>query len=148
MINNIPHKDIKRVNRALDDFFESSINKFLPVEQKLMPSQIGMHEIIQSLFESAFFSDIAKQIFYQAVPQTQAISSPEAILGIIVGLSLMNSNLVRTNLLHLLGESQNRIISGLYGILAKDPNLEKDIRAISKLLKIKPDLTLSLVDVM
>ena len=148
MLLQVPQKDVKRVNRALDDFFESSINRFLPVEQKLMPSQIGMKEITQSLFESSFFSDIAKQIFYQIVPQTQAIWSPETILGVIVGLSLNNSNLVRTNLLHLLGESQNRIVSGLYGILAKDPNLEKDIRSISKLLKIKPDLSLSLIDIM
>lgn len=125
MLLQVPKKDIKRINRVLDDFFESCVNKFLPVEQKLMPSQIGMHDIIQSLFESSFFSDIAKQILYQAVPQTQAISSPETIFGVIIGLSLMNSNLIRTNLLQLLRESQNRTVSGLYGILAKDPNLEK-----------------------
>ena len=157
MLLQVPSTDKKRINRALDDFFEACINKFLPVEQKLMPSQIGMKEIIISMFESSFFTDIAKQIFYEAVPQTQAISSPETILGIIVGLSLVNSNLglslvnsnlVRTSLLHLLGETQNRVVSGLFGILAKDPNLEKDIKAISKSLKIKADLALNLVDLM
>lgn len=130
MLLHIPQTETKKVTRALDDFFEACINKYLPIEQKLMPSQIGAQEIIISMFESSFFTDIAKQIFYEAVPQSQAISSPETILGIIVGLSLLNSNLVRTSLLSLLGETQNRVISGLFGVLAKDPNLEKDIKAI------------------
>ena len=147
MMLQISPTDTKKIYRVLDDFYES-VNKFIPNNQKLIPSQIGINEIFMSTFESSFFTDIAKQIFYQAIPQTQVISCPETILGIIVGLSLVNTNLVRTSLLNLLGETQNRVISGLFGILAKDPNLEKDIKAISKSLKIKADLALNLVDLM
>ena len=137
----------RRINRALDDFF-IPINRFTPDEENLIPSQIGLKEVILSLFESSFFNDIAKRIFYQTIPETQAISIPESIIGIIVGLSLKNLNLVRTSLLNLLGETQNKIMSGLYAILVKDPNQEKDIRALSKAIKLKGDLVLNLVDIM
>ena len=137
----------KKVKRILNDFFVN-INKYIPDEQKLIPSQVGINDIMMSLLESSFFNDIAKRIFYNAVPETQVISKPEAIIGIIVGLSLMNTNLVRTSLLKLLGQTKSKDISGLFAILSKDPNLEKDIKAICKTLKVKPDLVLNLVDVL
>ena len=137
----------KKMCKAIDDFF-ININKFIPEEQKLLPSQIGLNDVIISIFETSFFSDIAKRLFYQTIPETQAISWPEVILGMIVGLSLMNTNLVRTSFLKLLGQTKSKNISGLFAILSKDPNLEKDIRAIWKSLKIKPDLTLNLIDLL
>ena len=137
----------KSINRALDDFFVT-VNRFIPDEEAMIPSQIGLHDIILSMFESSFFNDIAKRIFYRAIPETQAISWPESILGIIVGLSLMNMNLVRTSILNLLGETKNRIMSGLFAILSNDPHQEKDIKAICKTLNIKAELTLNLVDLM
>lgn len=137
----------KKIKRVMDDFF-FYVNKYVPDQQKLIPSQVGLGDVMMSLFESSFFSDIAKRIFYNAVPETQVISRPEAILGIIVGLSLNNTNLVRTSLLKLLGQTKSKNISGLIAILSKDPNLEKDIRTISKSLKVRPDLALSLVDIL
>ena len=89
---------------------------------------------------------LQKRIFYNIIPETQAILFPESILGITVGLSLKNMNLVRTSLLTLLGQTKNRVISGLFAILANDPNQEKDIKAISKSLSIKGDLVFNLID--
>ena len=139
--------DLKSINRTLDDFFVT-INYFIPDEEAMIPSQIGLHDIILSMFESSFFNDIAKRIFYRNIPETQAISWPESILGMIVGLSLKNMNLVRTSLLNLLGETKNKILSGLFAILSNDPQQEKDIKAICKTLKIKSELALNLVDVL
>ena len=138
-------KNTKNINRVLDDFF-IIVNKYTPDEENLIPSQIGLNEVILSLFDSSFFNDLAKRIFYQAIPKTQAISSPESIIGMIVGLTLKNLNLVRVNLLSLIGETKNRVMSGLFAILANDPNQEKALKAISKALKIKSDLVLNLVD--
>ena len=137
----------KKVKRIMNDFFVN-VNKYIPDEQKLIPSQVGVNDIMMSLLESSFFNDIAKRIFYNAVPETQVISKPEAILGIIVGLSLMNTNLVRTSLLKLLGQTKSKDISGLFAILSKDPNLEKDIKVICKTLKVMPQLVISLIDVL
>ena len=131
MIRKEAEENSKSINRALDDFFVI-INKFIPSRETLIPSQIGLNEIIFSLFETSFFNDIAKRIFYNIIPDAQAIQFPESILGITVGLSLKNMNLVRTNLLSLLGRTKNRVASGLFAILANDPNQEKDIKAISK----------------
>ena len=139
--------NLKSVNRALDDFFVT-VNHFIPDEEVIIPSQIGLHNIIQSMFESSFFNDIAKRIFYRAIPETQAISWPESILGMIVGLALKNMNLVRTSLLNLLGKTKNRIMSGLFAILSNDPHQEKDIKTIWKTLKIKAELALNLVELM
>ena len=145
MIVKEANENSKSINRTLDDFFVT-INKFIPRHETLIPSQIGLNEIILSMFESSFFNDIAKRIFYNIIPETQAILFPESILGITVGLSLKNMNLVRTSLLTLLGQTKNRVISGLFAILANDPNQEKDIKAISKSLSIKGDLVFNLID--
>ena len=147
MIVKEANENSKSINRTLDDFFVT-INKFIPSHETLIPSQIGLNEIILSMFESSFFNDIAKRIFCNIIPELQAIPFPESILGIIVGLSLKNMNLVRTSLLTLLGQTKNRVISGLFAILANDPNQEKDIKAISKKLSIKGDLVFNLIDVL
>ena len=147
MIVKEANENSKSINRTLDDFFVT-INKFIPSHETLIPSQIGLNEIILSMFESSFFNDIAKRIFYNIIPELQAIPFPESILGITVGLSVKNMNLVRTSLLNLLGQTKNRVISGLFAILANDPNQEKDIKAISKNLSIKGDLVFNLIDVL
>ena len=147
MIITEAEENSKSINHVLDDFF-IIINKFIPNDEVLIPSQIGLNEIILSMFESSFFNDIAKRIFYNNIPETQVIQFPESILGMIVGLSLKNMNLVRISLLNLLGETKNRVLSGLFSILANDPNQEKDIKAISKNLNIKGDLVYNLIDVL
>ena len=60
MIVKEANENSKSINRTLDDFFVT-INKFIPRHETLIPSQIGLNEIILSMFESSFFNDIAKK---------------------------------------------------------------------------------------
>ena len=134
----------KTLNRAMDDIF-TKVNKFTPKEEAMIPSQVGLDEILIFMFESSF-NDVAKRIFYNTVPETRAIPRPEAILGVIAGISLENTNLVRTSLLKLLGQTKTKEIAGLFAMLTNDPNLEKEVKSTWKILKAKSDLVLSLVE--
>ena len=133
-------------NKDLSKFF-ANLNKYIPKSQKLNLSDIGLNNILCELFCTDFFRDVSKVLLYNAFPQTRVISNPESIIGIIVGLSLSNEKLVRFNLNKLLGRASSKLLNGIFWFIMNDSSLEKDIKTVWKKLKIRSDLTISLLNI-
>lgn len=136
-----------KMQKKLNNLF-NTINTFLPESQKLVMSAIQFDEVFPSLFQSGFFKKIAKYFFHKVKPFTKAIAKPEAILGVIVGLSLQNKNLIRTSLVSLIGkEIKEKYINGVYGFIVNDPTQEKDMRSVIKKINLNSQLALNIVEI-
>lgn len=135
-----------KLQKKLNNLFYN-INKFLPESQKLLVNDIDFDQVFPSLFESGFFKKISKYFFHKVKPATEPIKKPEAIFGIIVGLSLQSKNLIRNSLLKLIGpEIKKKFINGIFGFIVNDPSQEKDMRAVMKKCNLNANLGLSLVE--
>ena len=65
----------------------------------------------------------------------------------MVGLSLQNINLIRSNLLELIGnEIENDHLKAIIGIIVKDLSEEKNIRNLCKFINIDGDLAINLIE--
>ena len=84
---------------------------------------------------------------YNAFSEISIIPNPETIIGVLVGLALLDRDLVRVNLLRLVGGTNKSLINGLFGAIINNPLLEKDIKALWKKVKIKGDLTMNLLKI-
>jgi hypothetical protein len=136
------YKMLKKLNNL---FY--NINKFLPESQKLLVNDIDFDQVFPSLFESGFFKKISKYFFHKVTPYIEPITKPEAIFGIIVGLSLQSKNLIRNSLIKLIGpEIKKKFINGVFGFIVNDPSQEKDMRAVMKKCNLNSNLGLSLVE--
>ena len=135
-----------KLKKKLNSLFYN-INKFLPEQQKLVANDVTFAEVFPSVFESGFFKKICKYFFHIVIPYTTPLKSPEAIFGIISGLSLQNKNLIRNNMIKLVGsEIKQNYLNGVFGFIVNDPNLEKDMRAVMKKMNLNSNLGLSLVE--
>lgn len=88
---------------------------------------------------------MSKTILYNAFPEISSIPNPETIIGVLVGLSILDRDLVRVNLLKLVGGTNKKLINGLFGVIINNPLLENDIKLMCKKVKIKGDLTMNLM---
>ena len=135
-----------KMKKKLSNLF-STINKFLPEQQKLVANDISFPQVFPSLFESGFFKKISKYFFHVVAPYMTPIKSPESIFGIITGLSLQNKNLIRNSMLKLVGSKiKVKYLNGVFGFIVNDPNLEKDMRTVMKKMNLSPSLGLGLVE--
>ena len=131
-------------NKKLNKFI-SKLNKFLPKSKNLNLYEIGLKNLMNQLFWTNFFRGISQTILYTVFPELKIIHNPETIVGVIVGLALLNRDLVRVNLCKLLVGTNNKLVKGLIGVIINNASLEKDINHLCKKVKIKADLTLNLL---
>lgn len=106
---------------------------------------MGVENLVYEIFWTNFFRDVSKTILYNAFPEISAIPNPETIIGVLVGLSILDRDLVRVNLLKLVGGTNKKLINGLFGVIINNPLLENDIKLMCKKVKIKGDLTMNLM---
>ena len=139
------NSDIPSINQNKDlRKFISSLNKYLPKSQNISLDEIKLDKVVAELFCTDFFRIISKVLLYNIVPETTAISNPEAVIGIVVGLILENNKIIRTNLAKLM-KINNKITNGVFGILFCELSLEKEIKTVWKKAKIRSDLTLNIL---
>lgn len=84
-------------NKYLKKFI-SNLNKYLPKTQNISLDEIKLDKVVAELFCTDFFRFISKVLLYNMVPETRAISNPEAVIGVVIGLILDNNKIIRTNL--------------------------------------------------
>ena len=123
------------------------VNKYIDYDDQLLSSILTKDDIFSSIFESGFFKQLSQFIFHHTIPHTQSISNPEVILGIMVGLSLQNTNMIKSNLLGLIGnEIEGEHLRAMIGIIMKDLSEEKNIRNLCKFINIDGNLAMSLIE--
>ena len=123
------------------------VNKNVDYEDQLLSSTLTKDDIFSSIFQSGFFKKLSQHIFHNTIPYTKCIPNPEVILGIMVGLSLQNVNMIRNNLLGLIGnEIDNDHLKALIGIIMKDLSEEKNIRNLCKFINIDGNLAINLIE--
>ena len=131
-------------NKTLNKFV-SKLNKFIPNSKNLNLNEIGLKHLMSQLLWTNYFRGISQSVLYKIFPETKIIHNPETIIGVIVGLALLNKDLIRVNLSRLIVGVDNKLVKGLIGIIINNSSLEKDISAICKKVKIRADLTLNLL---
>ena len=123
------------------------VNKHLDFEDQLLSSNLTKDDVFSSIFESGFFKRLSQYIFHELMPFTECIPHPEVILGIMVGLSLQNVNMIRNNFLELIGnEIDNDHLKALIGIITKDLSDENCIRKLCKHINIDSNLAINLIE--
>ena len=123
------------------------VNKHLDFEDQLLSSTLTKDDVFSSIFESGFFKRLSQYIFHELMPFTECIPHPEVILGIMVGLSLQNVNMIRNNFLELIGnEIDNDHLKALIGIITKDLSDENCIRKLCKHINVDSNLAINLIE--
>jgi hypothetical protein len=144
--------DVLSLYSQRGDIDRKRIEKFISyLQSQVEDDKIleGLYEdftlLIPLLFKARFFDELAGKIFEQFSKESDSKFDYQSVLGIMLGLSNSNNELVLSSIIDLKGETKKCNIKGLFALITKDPRRESDLRSIFKSLRVPHKISMNLL---
>jgi hypothetical protein len=144
--------DVLSLYSQRGDIDRKRIEKFISYLQSQVENPKileGLYEdftlLIPLLFKARFFDELAGKIFEQFSKEIETEFDYQSVLGIMIGLSNNDNELVLSSLIELKRKTDNFNIKGLFSLITKDPKRESHLRSIFKSLRVPHKISMNLL---